>query len=299
MNSQQSADVVNKRRTTQKWLRDIIILITGMAIGGIFVSAVRMNGTGDISELSSLATVADISDIPVPMMQFPEPAWRTPATLGVRTVASTPFARFEIHKVKTESGVIVNDWLWTDERSHINILVHLKDENKYLVFKQKKYGLEREYFALIGGLFNDGETGLQCAQRELLEETGLEAEELIDLGKYRVQVNRGGGILYAYYAKNSFKSSKVFKKDNDYEKQAHIKLTRDELIDVALNGEIGEAQWVATAALALLYEEHKEDHPEHRNTDGMKASAATPSTTARTVESKDSKTNSTSSLRAA
>jgi 8-oxo-dGTP pyrophosphatase MutT (NUDIX family) len=40
--------------------------------------------------------------------------------------------------------------------------------------------LEREYFALIGGLFNEGETGLQCAQRELLEETGLEAEELID-----------------------------------------------------------------------------------------------------------------------
>lgn len=166
----------------------------------------------------------------------------------------------------------MDDWLWTDERSHINILVHLKTEDKYLVFKQKKYGLEREYFALIGGLFNEGETGLQCAQRELLEETGLEAEELIDLGKYRVQVNRGGGILYAYYAKNSFKSSKSFKQDNDYEKQAHIKLNRDELIDIALNGEIGEAQWVATAALALLYEEHKEDHPEHRNSDGLKAS---------------------------
>jgi hypothetical protein len=87
-----------------------------------------------------------------------------------------------------------------------------------------------------------------------------------------VQVNRGGGILYAYYAKNSFKSSEKFKEDNDYEKQAHIKLTRDELIDIALSGEIGEAQWAATAALALLYEEHKEDHPEHINSDGLKES---------------------------
>merc|ERR1711871_18484 len=132
---------------------------------------------------------------------------------------------------------------------------------------------DRDYFALIGGLFNEGETdGKAVAKRELLEETGLEAEELIDLGKYRVQVNRGGGHLYAYYAKNSYKSSKTFKEDNDYEKQAHIKLTRDELIDITLSGEIGEAQWAATAALALLYEEHKEDHPEHKNTDGLQVS---------------------------
>lgn len=62
--------------------------------------------------------------IPIPLEEFPEPAWRTPSTLDARTVVSTPFARFEIHKVRTESGVVVNDWLWTDERSHVNILVH-------------------------------------------------------------------------------------------------------------------------------------------------------------------------------
>lgn len=56
-------------------------------------------------------------------------------------MASTPFARFEIHKVKTETGVIINDWLWTDERSHVNILVHLKESDKFLLFHQMKYGL--------------------------------------------------------------------------------------------------------------------------------------------------------------
>jgi len=88
--------------------------------------------------------------IAIPMDAFPEPAWRTPGTLAVRTVTSTPFARFEIHKVKTENGVIVNDWLWVDERSHVNILVHLKEENKYLLFQQQKYGLERPYLAVVG-----------------------------------------------------------------------------------------------------------------------------------------------------
>ena len=93
----------------------------------------------------------------------------------------------------------------------------------------------------------------------MLEETGLETNELIGLGKYRVQVNRGGGILHAFLAKNSV-LSKNKKSSDDYEKQVHRKLTRQELIDVCLNGEIGEAQWLATIALGLLYEEHQEHH---------------------------------------
>lgn len=85
-----------------------------------------------------------VNDLPVPMEPFPEAPWRTPNTLNVKTVTSTPFARFEIHQVKTDSGIIVDDWLWTDERAHVNILVHMKETNKYMLFKQKKYGLDRE-----------------------------------------------------------------------------------------------------------------------------------------------------------
>ena len=48
--------------------------------------------------------------------------------------------------------------------------------------------------------------------------------------------------------------------DKDYEKQEHRKLTRAELIKVALAGEVGEAQWVAAVALGLLHDEHKEHH---------------------------------------
>lgn len=215
------------------------------------------NYFGSSNESTAKSFVRTERSLPIPMEDFPEPPWRTPQTLSVRTITSTPFARFEIHQVKTESGAIVNDWLWTDERSHINMLVHLKAEDKFLLFHQKKYGLEKPYYAAIGGLFNDGDTPTDCARRELLEETGLEAEELIDLGRYRVQVNRGGGILYAFYAKNSV-PSKMRKSSDDYEKQERRLLTRDELIKVALDGEIGEAQWLATIALGLVYEDHKD-----------------------------------------
>lgn len=196
--------------------------------------------------------------IAIPMEQFPEPAWRTANTISARTVASTKFSRFEIHKVRTESGEIVDDWLWTDERSHINVLVHLKAEDKYMLFRQKKYGLERDYYATVGGLFDPGDTPEGCARRELREETGLEAGSLVSLGRYRVQVNRGGGTLYAFLAKDCVPAGER-EEGHDYERQEVHKLSREELIRVALAGEIGEAQWAAAVALGILHEEHSSD----------------------------------------
>jgi ADP-ribose pyrophosphatase YjhB (NUDIX family) len=143
--------------------------------------------------------------------------------------------------------------------SHSNVAskVHLKEENKYLMFFQKKYGLDKPAYATIGGLFNKGETATECAMRELLEETGLVTKELISLGKYRVQVNRGGGYLYAYLAKNCVRSLDA-KPSDDYEKQEKRLVTKDELIGIALRGDVGEAQWVATVALGLLHESFSE-----------------------------------------
>ena len=88
-----------------------------------------------------------------------------------------------MHQVKTDSGLVVDDWMWTDERSHVNVLVHLKQEDKYLMFFQTKYGLEKPAYATLGGLFNAGETALQCASRELEEEAGLVAGQMVPLGK--------------------------------------------------------------------------------------------------------------------
>jgi ADP-ribose pyrophosphatase YjhB (NUDIX family) len=51
------------------------------------------------------------------------------------------------------------------------------------MFFQKKYGLETAAYATLGGLFNEGENAVQCATRELEEETGLVAGELVSLGK--------------------------------------------------------------------------------------------------------------------
>lgn len=85
---------------------------------GILVAVVFMTFQCFVSRM-----IGFTGTIPIPMEPFPEAPWRTSSTLGARTVTSTPFARFEIHRVLTENGIVVDDWLWTDERSHVNILV--------------------------------------------------------------------------------------------------------------------------------------------------------------------------------
>jgi len=244
--------------------RDIIFFIYGVitTVACLLLYSTYLQQQAQSPSQSTVSTSPTSlrEEIAIPMVDFPEAPWRTAQTLSARVITSTPFARFEIHKVKTENGNIVNDWLWTDERSHVNILVHLKEEDKYMLFYQKKYGLDKAYFATVGGLFDVDETPQSCAKRELLEETGLETEELISLGKYRVQVNRGGGILHAFFAKNC-KKSKLKKLSDDYEKQTKKLLTKEELIQVILAGEIGEVQWLATVATALIKEDYHDKIP--------------------------------------
>jgi 8-oxo-dGTP pyrophosphatase MutT (NUDIX family) len=242
-------------------MRSVSAFTLGLITGCMLVS-IRVWFATRAHPLKGPALAVETAAVPDSLDPFPEPRWHTANTLAARTVVSTAFARFEVHRVIRPDGSVASDWLWTDERAHVNILVHLKVENKYLLFLQSKYGLESERFATVGGLFNRGENASACATRELLEETGLKAEQLVPLGPpqgLRVQADRGGGLLYPFLARNCVLSSKQpALKSDDYERQRVRKLSLAELEAVLLSGGggrgIGEAQWLATAALGVLHE---------------------------------------------
>jgi ADP-ribose pyrophosphatase len=237
--------------------RNVFVLTIGFILGALFYAAYNGHSASGNAK-QGLLPDEDMS-IEIPMLPYPEKPWRTSATISARTVASTPFSRFEIHRVRTEDGHIVNDWLWQDERSHVNIMVHLKEENKYLIFKQRKYGFEGPRLAIVGGLFNAGDTPQECAERELLEETGLQAGEMIELGAYRVQANRGGGILHAFLARDCVKSShQAGKFEADYEQQTVIKLTYAQLRKELMAQKFGEAQHMGVVAIALLHDQERQ-----------------------------------------
>jgi len=183
-------------------------------------------------------------------------------TMATRTVIETPFAYVELHQVKFDNGKIVQDWLWADEKSAVNVLA--RQDDKFLIFKQTKYGIQGDTLAPVGGFQEVGETPLQTAKRELAEELGLQSEKWADLGTYRTAVNRGGGFISLYFADECTPTMK--QKTDDLEKQEVLRLSIDELKDSLVKGKFQEVKWTADVALALLHlEQRKEGASEEKS----------------------------------
>jgi ADP-ribose pyrophosphatase len=68
-----------------------------------------------------------------------------------------------------------------DQPNWVNVIPLTTDEQVVMV-EQWRHGSRSVELETPGGLMNDGETPEQCGRRELLEETGYEAGEVVHLG---------------------------------------------------------------------------------------------------------------------
>ena len=178
-----------------------------------------------------------------PTLQYLGPDWSNERTVSKITLGQTPYARCDVHSVRSEDGTsVINDWIFMEERDAVNVAVQTA-EGKFAVFRQHKYAIPGETLSPVGGFIDDGETPFEAARREVLEELGLgstktrerlesgdefigkkrpggnvmvdsnglaggavEAGEEADwvfLGSYRTMANRGGGFIYTYLLKNA------------------------------------------------------------------------------------------------
>jgi ADP-ribose pyrophosphatase len=145
-------------------------------------------------------------------------------------------------------GRVIDDWPWVITPDFACV-VAVTPDNCYLCFRQVKYAVDGTTLAPPGGYLEPGEDPLAAAQRELLEETGYEAGEWIDLGRYAVDSNRGVATAYLYLALGA---RRVAEPDaDDLEEQELLLLSRAE-IEAALDaGAFKVVPWAAGVALAL------------------------------------------------
>jgi len=79
-------------------------------------------------------------------------------------------------------------------------IVPLTSDNRVLMVRQYRYPVEKELLEIPAGKLSDGETPLDCAIRELSEETGCTAGEYIDLGAIYPSPGFCKETLYTYLA---------------------------------------------------------------------------------------------------
>jgi ADP-ribose pyrophosphatase len=174
--------------------------------------------------------------------------WKTIARHVI--LEQPPYLTVENHTVELPDGRVIPNWSWIITPDYVNV-VAITQENTFLCFRQMKYGIEGTSLAPVGGFIEPNEPPLAAAQRELLEETGYEAPEWIDLGHYRVDPNRGAGTGYIWLARGAYQV--VEPSADDLEEQVLLHLDRSEVEMSLARGEFKVLSWAASMAMALLY----------------------------------------------
>jgi ADP-ribose pyrophosphatase len=178
------------------------------------------------------------------MMQL----WKT---LSRHTILNhSKFLTVENHTVELPDGQVIAEWPWVITPDYVNVLA-VTSQGEFLCFRQTKYGVEGTSLAPVGGYLEPGEEALVAARRELLEETGYEATDWINLGRYRVDGNRGAGVAYLFLARGA---RPVGEPDaDDLEEQQLLRLSYPEIKAALAAGEFKVVSWTTVVALALLY----------------------------------------------
>lgn len=170
-------------------------------------------------------------------------------TLARRVLLTFPrFLTVESHTVQTPKGQVIEEWSWVESPDYINVAI-VTAEGQWLCFRQTKYGYEGLSLAPVGGYIESGEAPLAAAQREVVEETGYQAETWVPLGAYRVDANRGAGTAHLFLATGAVKVAEP--NADDLEPQELLFLSRAEVQQAVDAGEFKVLAWATVMALAL------------------------------------------------
>jgi len=139
--------------------------------------------------------------------------WKTERTVKVDTVAETPFARCDIHHVRSEDGhTTVHDWIFMEEMNAVNVAV-LDAGGKFVVFEQEKYAIPGKTLSPVGGFIDRGEAPWEAARREVKEELGLGSvrtlQRMKDLGYDLDNPDGAGGMKDDIFYNSTLKMDRV------------------------------------------------------------------------------------------
>jgi ADP-ribose pyrophosphatase len=111
----------------------------------------------------------------------------------------------------------VQDWIYMDTPKSI-VVIALNPDNEAILVKLYRHNLREDFLELpAGGAEHTGETTLEAAKRELLEETGYSSDDIKELGSYYVLPSETNRWTHFFLALNARKESEP-NQDNLIEK---------------------------------------------------------------------------------
>lgn len=113
-----------------------------------------------------------------------------------------PWLKVHADTVELPDGRLVEDYHRVD-MTDFAIAAAETGDGKFIVIRQFKMGVGAVSLTLPGGMIDPGESPVQAAQRELLEETGYIAEEWAPLHRIVLHGNHRCCEGHIFYARNA------------------------------------------------------------------------------------------------
>ena len=131
-------------------------------------------------------------------------------------------------RVRLPSGKIIDDYfVW--ESPTIVVVVPVTDDGKFIMVEQYRHAIKKNEIQFPAGGVDPGESNEQAALRELEEETGYRAKEVIHLGTVSVYPTKVSGPFEIYLALGVTPDGQ--RHYDEQEETRVIPMTRTELVD--------------------------------------------------------------------
>lgn len=128
-------------------------------------------------------------------------------------IISNEWLELKSLKVEMHTGHILPSYYFVNNRDVVCVIA-LTDNEEVVCITEYRLGIDRYYTQFVTGYIDAGEEPLDAAKRELLEETGYQAEEFIFLGKLHGNPARSTYFLHFFLAKKATPATEVATQDH-------------------------------------------------------------------------------------
>lgn len=159
------------------------------------------------------------------------------------------YPRFRVDTVEVHNGTTFEPIVF-EFRSWANVLALTKN-NEVVLVRQYRHGVQETLLELPGGVVNDGESPLDGARRELMEETGYSAEKIIEVGQIYPNPAIQENTIFCYLATDVEPNGEQH--FDETEEIEVVLMPLDDVIEMVRQGTFKHALHVAVLLKALMY----------------------------------------------
>lgn len=129
-----------------------------------------------------------------------------------KLISSTNLNKNRVFAVRKDESLSPDDgkkhnFFVIDAPDWINV-VAITEENEFLLIRQYRHGVQEITIEIPGGMVDPGESPIESAKRELLEETGYQSDQWVQIGVVHPNPAIMSNSCYTFLAQNCKEVSK-------------------------------------------------------------------------------------------